>query len=125
MHQHLIFQADRQVKEKSCIKPFWEITGKDAAECLEATHWPPADTGYFRGGGFSSQFETKGTMPVTISRVNLVKGLGPVLQIAEGWTVELPEKMNKILTDRTNPTWPTPGLLQDSPEKEHLKMYIP
>ena len=65
------------------------------------------NTGYFRGGGFSSQFDTKGTMPITISRVNLVKGLGPVLQLAEGWTVELPEKMNKILTDRTNPTWPT------------------
>jgi L-fucose isomerase len=69
--------------------------------------WPAADRGYFRGGGFSSQFFTKGVMPVTISRVNLVKGLGPVLQIAEGFTVELPEKMNKILTDRTNPTWPT------------------
>ena len=91
----------------SCIKPFWEITGKDAEACLEATQWPPADTGYFRGGGFSSQFDTKGTMPVTISRINLVKGIGPVLQLAEGWTVELPEKTNKILTDRTNPTWPT------------------
>ncbi len=89
------------------LKPFWEITSKDAEECLAATTWEPADTGYFRGGGFSSQFNTKGTMPITISRVNLVKGLGPVLQLAEGWTVELPEKMNKILTDRTNPTWPT------------------
>jgi L-fucose/D-arabinose isomerase len=90
-----------------CIKPFWDISGKDAAACLEATAWEPADLGYFRGGGFSSHFDTKGTMPLTISRVNLVKGLGPVLQIAEGWTVDLPEKMNKILTDRTNPTWPT------------------
>jgi len=103
----LDFSGRQQNKKESCIKPFWEITGKDAAACLEATHWPPAETGYFRGGGFSSQFDTKGTMPVTISRVNLVKGLGPVLQIAEGWTVELPEKMNKILTDRTNPTWPS------------------
>jgi L-fucose/D-arabinose isomerase len=100
--------SGRQMKNgEACIKPFWDITSKDAAACLEATQWPPADTGYFRGGGFSSQFDTKGTMPVTISRVNLVKGLGPVLQLAEGWTVELPEKMNKILTDRTNPTWPT------------------
>jgi L-fucose isomerase len=100
--------SGRQTKEgESCIKPFWEITGRDAAACLEATLWPPADSGYFRGGGFSSQFDTKGIMPVTISRVNLVKGLGPVLQLAEGWTVELPEKMNRILTDRTNPTWPT------------------
>ena len=103
----LDFSGRQTNKGESCIKPFWEITGKDAAACLEATQWPPADTGYFRGGGFSSQFDTKGTMPVTISRVNLVKGLGPVLQLAEGWTVELPEKMNKILTDRTNPTWPT------------------
>ena len=103
----LDFSGRQTIKKESCIKPFWEITGKDASACLKATKWPPADTGYFRGGGFSSQFDTKGTMPVTISRVNLVKGLGPVLQLAEGWTVELPEKMNKILTDRTNPTWPT------------------
>jgi L-fucose isomerase len=103
----LDFSGRQTNKGEACIKPFWDISGKDAAACLEATQWPPADTGYFRGGGFSSQFDTKGTMPVTISRVNLVKGLGPVLQLAEGWTVELPEKMNKILTDRTNPTWPT------------------
>jgi L-fucose isomerase len=103
----LDFSGRQTIRNESCIKPFWEITGQDAAACLAATQWPPADTGYFRGGGFSSQFDTKGTMPITISRVNLVKGLGPVLQLAEGWTVELPEKMNKILTDRTNPTWPT------------------
>jgi L-fucose isomerase len=103
----LDFSGRQTLKGKSCIKPFYEITGKDAAACLEATQWPPADRGYFRGGGFSSQFDTKGIMPVTISRVNLVKGLGPVLQLAEGFTVELPAKMNKILTDRTNPTWPT------------------
>ncbi|MEI8225045.1 MAG: L-fucose isomerase [Bacteroidota bacterium] len=103
----LDFSGRQMKKGESCIKPFWDITGKDAASCLEATQWPPAASEYFRGGGFSSQFDTKGTMPVTISRVNLVKGLGPVLQLAEGWTVELPEKMNKILTDRTNPTWPT------------------
>ena len=103
----LDFSGRQTANKKSIIKPFWEITGKDAAACLEATQWPPANTGYFRGGGFSSQFNTKGVMPVTISRVNLVKGLGPVLQLAEGWTVELPEKANKILTDRTDPTWPT------------------
>ncbi len=100
--------SGRQTKSgKPCIKPFWEITGKDAAECLKATLWEPANLGYFRGGGFSSQFNTKGVMPLTISRVNLVKGLGPVLQLAEGWTVELPQKVHKILTDRTDPTWPT------------------
>jgi L-fucose/D-arabinose isomerase len=103
----LDFSGRQQENGESCIKPFWNISGKDAAACLEATEWEPASLGYFRGGGFSSHFETRGTMPITISRVNLVKGLGPVLQIAEGWTVELPEKMNKILTDRTDPTWPT------------------
>ena len=103
----LDFSGRQTRKGEPCIKPFWEITGKDAAECLKATHWTPASLGYFRGGGFSSQFSTKGVMPITISRVNLVKGLGPVLQLAEGWTVELPDKMNKILTERTDPTWPT------------------
>jgi L-fucose isomerase len=103
----LDFSGRQTLKGKSCIKPFWEISSKDAAECLKATTWEPANTGYFRGGGFSSQFNTKGIMPITISRVNLVKGLGPVLQLAEGWTVELPEKIHKILTDRTDPTWPT------------------
>ncbi len=90
-----------------CIKPFWDITAKDASECLKATKWSPGNTGYFRGGGFSSQFTTEVVMPVTISRVNLVKGLGPVLQLAEGWTVDIPDKMNKILTNRTDPGWPT------------------
>jgi L-fucose isomerase len=100
--------SGRQTKDgEPCIKPFWEMTSQDAEACLAATQWPPANLGYFRGGGFSSQFDTKGVMPVTISRVNLVKGIGPVLQLAEGWTVDLPEKMNKILTDRTDPTWPT------------------
>jgi len=103
----LDFSGKQTKKGEACIKPFWEITGKDAADCLKATLWSPANTGYFRGGGFSSQFTTRDVMPVTISRVNLVKGLGPVLQIAEGWTVDLPEKMNKILTDRTDPGWPT------------------
>ena len=103
----LDFSGRQTQKGESCIKPFWEISSKDAAECLKVTKWEPANIGYFRGGGFSSQFDTKGVMPVTISRVNLVKGLGPVLQLAEGWTVELPEKVHKILTDRTDPTWPT------------------
>jgi L-fucose/D-arabinose isomerase len=103
----LDFSGRQKRNGESCVKPFWEITSADAAACLDATHWRPASTGYFRGGGFSSQFDTEGVMPVTISRTNLVKGLGPVLQIAEGWTVDLPEKVHKILTDRTDPTWPT------------------
>jgi L-fucose isomerase len=103
----LDFSGRQTKKGEACIKPYWEISEKDAENCLKATQWLPANTGYFRGGGFSSQFDTKGIMPLTISRVNLVKGLGPVLQLAEGWTVELPEKIHKILTDRTDPTWPT------------------
>lgn len=103
----LDFSGRQTSKGKPVIKPFWDITSEDAAECLKATVWPPANVGYFRGGGFSSQFDSAGNMPVTISRVNLVKGIGPVLQIAEGWTVELPEKVHKILSDRTDPTWPT------------------
>ena len=92
---------------KPVMKPFWEITPEEAGRCLDATRWCPADVGYFRGGGYSSQFVTKGEMPVTMSRVNLVKGLGPVLQIAEGYTVELPKDVHDILDLRTNPTWPT------------------
>jgi len=103
----LDFSGKQKKDGEACIKPFWEITSEDASECLKATQWSPANTGYFRGGGFSSQFTTQDVMPVTISRVNLVKGIGPVLQLAEGWTVGLPEKMNKILTDRTDPGWPT------------------
>jgi len=89
------------------MKPFWNITEEEAASCLENTSWCPADLGYFRGGGYSSLFKTAGEMPVTMSRINLVKGIGPVLQIAEGWTVELPDDVHEILDKRTNPTWPT------------------
>jgi len=103
----LDFSGRQKKSGEACIKPFWEITPKDATECLKATLWSPGNTGYFRGGGFSSQFTTLDVMPVTISRVNLVKGIGPVMQLAEGWTVGIPEKMNKILTDRTDPGWPT------------------
>lgn len=103
----LDFSGMQEKNGKPCVKPFWEITDDEAAACLKATEWCPANTGYFRGGGFSSQFNTRGVLPITISRTNLVKGLGPVLQIAEGWTVELPDKMHKILSDRTDPTWPT------------------
>ncbi len=89
------------------MKPFWEVTQRDADACLEATQWCPADAGYFRGGGFSSMFETTAEMPVTMVRVNLIEGLGPVLQIAEGYTTKLPEKVSAILQKRTDPTWPS------------------
>ncbi|MDE6782551.1 MAG: L-fucose isomerase, partial [Paramuribaculum sp.] len=89
------------------MKPSWELTEADVKACLKATTWYPADRDYFRGGGFSSNFLSRGGMPVTMSRLNLVKGLGPVLQIAEGWTVDLDPEVNKILDRRTDPTWPT------------------
>ena len=89
------------------MKPYWEITEEEVKKCLENTSWPQAIHEYFRGGGYSSLFKTAGQMPVTMSRINLVKGIGPVLQIAEGWTVELPEDIHTILDERTNPTWPT------------------
>lgn len=89
------------------MKPHWEMTDEDAKKCLDATTWYPADRDYFRGGGFSSNFLTKGGMPVTMMRLNLVKGLGPVLQIAEGWTADVDPEINKVLDMRTDPTWPT------------------
>jgi L-fucose isomerase len=89
------------------MKPFWEISEAEKDACLEATSWHPSITEYFPGGGMSSKFVTKAGMPITMSRVNIVKGLGPVLQIAEGWTVELPEDVHAKLDDRTNNTWPT------------------
>lgn len=92
---------------QSVMKPFWEITEADAQACLDATDWAPGDLGYFRGGGYSSHFKTEGEMPVTMSRVNLIKGIGPVLQIAEGWTIDLPDDIHSILDARTSPTWPT------------------
>ncbi len=99
----------QQTDEKGnpVMKPWWEITSEEAQKCLDATEWCPADAGYFRGGGFSSLFLSKGGMPMTMSRVNIVKGLGPVLQIAEGFSVDIPEDIHRILDDRTNPTWPT------------------
>ena len=95
------------VDGKPGMKPWWEITPADAEKCLEATTWFTSSLGYFRGGGYSSSFLSKGGMPVTAIRLNLVKGLGPVLQLAEGYSVDLPANVHKVLNDRTDPTWPT------------------
>ncbi|WP_439240514.1 L-fucose isomerase [Lonepinella sp. BR2474] len=89
------------------IKPAWAVTEADGKRCLEHTRWCQAVHEYFRGGGLSSQFLTKGGMPFTMHRINLIKGVGPVLQIAEGWSIELPEKVHDILNKRTDQTWPT------------------
>jgi L-fucose/D-arabinose isomerase len=99
--------GEQTIDGEPAIKPFWDITEEEVKKCLDATLWRPAATEYFRGGGFSTDFLTKGGMPVTISRINLVRGLGPVLQIAEGYTVDLPPEVHDILDKRTNPTWPT------------------
>ncbi|WP_427051507.1 L-fucose isomerase [Paenibacillus sp. TC-CSREp1] len=92
---------------KPVLKPFWEITDEEVQNCLKATSWRPASVEYFRGGGYSADFLTKGGMPVTMTRLNLVKGLGPVLQLAQGYTVDLPEHVHDTLDQRTDPTWPS------------------
>jgi L-fucose isomerase len=89
------------------MKPWWQIKPSEAAACLNATEWCPAVLEYFRGGGFSTRFRTRGGMPITAARINIIKGLGPALQIAEGVTVELPDAVHDVLDRRTNPTWPT------------------
>ncbi|MCP4418376.1 MAG: L-fucose isomerase [Chloroflexi bacterium] len=89
------------------IKPWWDITAVEANACLQATSWHASITEYFPGGGWSTRYRTAGDMPMTMCRLNLIKGLGPVLQIAEGYSVELPDEVHDILDERTNPTWPT------------------
>ncbi|SMF82790.1 L-fucose isomerase [Paenibacillus uliginis N3/975] len=92
---------------KPAMKPFWEITDEEVERTLKASQWRPASLEYFRGGGYSTDYLTRGGMPMTMSRLNLVKGLGPVLQIAEGYSVDLPEHVHDTLDQRTDPTWPT------------------
>ncbi|UXU78110.1 L-fucose isomerase [Mammaliicoccus sciuri] len=92
---------------KPALKPYWEITEQETKACLDATEFRPANLEYFRGGGYSTDFLTKGGMPMTMSRLNLVAGLGPVLQIAEGYSVEIEDDVHQILDNRTDPTWPT------------------
>lgn len=89
------------------MKPFWEITPQEVDACLEATTWYPASREYMRGGGYSSQFLTRGEMPVTMCRLNLIKGQGPVLQIAEGWAVNVDQEVFETINKRTDKTWPT------------------
>ena len=107
---------------KPTIKAPWEMTQTDVEACLKATNWMPADRDYFRGGGYSSHFVTRGGMPMTMMRLNMVKGLGPVLQIAEGWTAELPREQHDILDRRTDPTWPTTWFVpRIDPSKDAFK----
>lgn len=118
-----LYASGRQSRQgMPVMKPFWEITPDEVEECLKATQWCPAVTSYFRGGGFSSNFSTRGGMPVTMARLNIVKGLGPALQIAEGLTIQLPPKVHAKLDQRTNPTWPTtwfvPGTTGSGPFRD-------
>ena len=107
---------------KPVMKPFWLISPKEADACLKATTWFPSIVEYFRGGGYSSSFVTRGGMPITAARINIVKGLGPAMQIAEGWTADLPERVHRTLDRRTNPTWPTtwfvPNLTRSGPFRD-------
>jgi L-fucose isomerase len=103
----LDWTGEQSANGEPVLKPFWEIDEAEVEKCLQATKWCTGVLEYFRGGGYSTDFTTKGGMPVTMSRINLVKGIGPVLQIAEGYTVDLPEEVHNILDARTNPTWPT------------------
>jgi L-fucose isomerase len=89
------------------MKQYWDVTSEEVGKCLDSTEWCSGITEYFRGGGFSSRFCSRTGMPVTMSRINLIKGLGPVLQIAEGYTIELPKEVHDKLDERTNPSWPT------------------
>ena len=99
--------ASRNSKNEPCMKPFWEMTDADIKACLDATDWCRANYEYFRGGGFSSHFRCRAEMPVTMLRVNVVEGIGPVLQIAEGYTADLPDEIHNTIDVRTDRTWPT------------------
>ncbi len=99
--------GQQEVNGNPAMKPFWEINEKEVDSCLKATTWYPANLGYFKGGGYSSNYLTKGNMPVTMCRLNLIKGAGPTLQIAEGYTIDLPKRVHEILDERTDRTWPT------------------
>lgn len=99
--------GEQEINGKPAMKPFWEVTDKEVQKMLNQTTFHPADKQYFRGGGFSTKYLTKGGMPMTMTRLNIVKGLGPVLQIAEGYSVDLPDEVHDKIDNRTDATWPT------------------
>lgn len=97
----------RDAAGNGVMKPWWEMQDADIEACLKATDWCPAELCQFRGGGYSSHFKTDAQMPLTMVRINLADGIGPVMQIAEGWSVVLPEAVHAKIDSRTDPTWPT------------------
>lgn len=106
---------------KPIMKPHWKITDDEVEKCLEATTWYPANRDYFRGGGYSSNFLSEGGMPVTMTRINIVDGLGPVIQIAEGWTVEIDSEIHQVLNERTDKAWPTTWFVPRLTDKPAFK----
>jgi len=99
--------GEQEIDGAPAMKPFWDISEAEIEKCLKATTWHPSITEYFPGGGWSTRYKTRGGMPATMIRLNLVDGLGPALQIAEGHTIDLPDDVHDALDQRTNPTWPT------------------
>ncbi len=99
--------ASKNERGEGCMKPYWEMTQADIKACLDATDWCRANYEYFRGGGFSSHFRCHAEMPVTMLRLNIVEGVGPVIQLAEGYTADLPDGIHNVIDRRTDPTWPT------------------
>ena len=106
--------GEQMLDNAPAMKPYWDVTPEEAAACLDATTWHPGSLGYFRGGGWSTRFRTRGGMPVTMCRINLVHGLGPAMQIAQGYTVDLPDEVHTKLDERTDPTWPTTWFVPDT-----------
>jgi L-fucose isomerase len=117
----LDWTGQQSINSKPAIKPYWDITSEEVKKCLSSTLFRPAIFEYFRGGGFSTNFLTKSGMPVTMSRINLIKGLGPALQIAEGYVVDIPKNVNDILNRRTDPTWPTTWFVPNLTGKDTFK----
>ncbi len=106
---------------KPVMKPHWNITNEEVEKCLKATTWYPANLDYFRGGGYSSNFLSEGGMPVTMTRINIIDGLGPVIQIAEGWTVEIDSEIHQVLNERTDKAWPTTWFVPRLTDKPAFK----
>ncbi|MDH6306557.1 L-fucose isomerase [Parabacteroides sp. PF5-5] len=106
---------------KPVMKPFWEITNKEVDDMLQAVTWYPSSLEYMRGGGYSSHFLTKAGMPMTMCRLNLVKGLGAVLQIAEGWTATFPDHVFDLINKRTDKTWPSTFFVPKTTGQGHFK----
>ena len=99
--------GEQTLDGRPAMKPFWDISDEEMQACLDATTWHPSISEYFPGGGWSTRYRTRGGMPATMIRLNLVDGLGPALQLAEGYTIDLPDAVHDALDQRTNPTWPT------------------